>query len=170
MREVDIWMKWHVWRRVLLRSLTVGLAVGYFLGLIRILPGESGIGGVMSSFYSSLVIGIVIGLILSITVEQIRRGKGLLDVMLVASLFLYLGFIKTLGWSVIPWVALTLALFAGLIIWFLGIRVGEVGIVLLLHGMGYMSGLYLFLHLRDYLKGWDSTVANLGMLVRWIVL
>ena len=120
--------------------------------------------------YSSLAIGILIGLILAITVEQIRRGEGILDRMFVASLFLYLGFLKTLGWSVISWVALALTLFMGMIIWFLGIRIGRVNRVLLLHGMGYMSGIYLFLHLRDYLKGWDQTLASLGMLIRWMVL
>jgi hypothetical protein len=70
------------------------------------------------------------------------------------SCLFYLGFLKVLGWDLIPW----LLILVGLIL--MGALLHrKKGLVVrpslfLFHWMGTMSGLYMAFHMRDFLKGW----------------
>ena len=158
------------WRRFLLRIFALGLALGYFLGIFQISGEEKDIREKMDLFYYSLPIGVLVSLGIGFIVERFFGGKETMDRWVVATLFLYLGFLKVFGGGVIfPLIFLFLSLLVGVffVVFRLRIRGGE--FVLLLHGMGYMSGIYLFLHLRGYLKSFNVTLENFGLIFRWIL-
>jgi len=156
------------WKKGIPRSLSLGLAFGFFLGVLQADPFEENLSAVMHFFYLSLPIGVLVGLVLGGALEKMGGETHPLDALLLASYFLYLGFLKTLGWGFIPWVAVGFALVAGILSWFLGIRAWKGKIILLFHVMGYMSALYLFLHLKRYFEGWDITLANIRLFFQWI--
>jgi len=161
-------VNWINWKKILWRGLSIGLALAYFIGLILVKDPAGGLIQVMNAFYFAFPFGIFLGLGVASLMHWLGKGKTPLDGILLGSFFIYLGFLKTLGWFFIPWFALFLASVAGGLAWFLRIRVWKGGTGLLFHGMGYMSGLYLFLHLKEYLKGWDITLSNLSLIFQWI--
>ena len=73
----------------------------------------------------------------------------------ISSLF-YIGFLKVIGWNMTPWVLLFLGIILMLFfIW----KKSDFEIrpsLLLFHGMGTISGLYLSFHLNEFLMGWPG--------------
>ena len=73
----------------------------------------------------------------------------------ISALF-YLGFLKVIGWNITPLVLL----FSGIILMLFFIwKKSDFEIrpsLLLFHGMGTISGLYMSFHLKDFLKGWSG--------------
>jgi hypothetical protein len=141
--------------RVLVLWFGLGASTGFLLWTLRsdsqeIQRLETGL-----AFYgSSLLIGLLVGgisLLLFRWVGAEWESIGLVGYL--SSLF-YLGFLKVLGWSFIPWL-LIVAVFILLRVFLHRKKDLAVGPSLVLfHVMGTVSGLYMAFHLRDFLKGW----------------
>ncbi len=103
---------------------------------------------------SSLLIGLLVGGILLVLLRLVRvEWESIGMVSYISSLF-YLGFLKVLGWRLIPW----LLIVAMLIMVRISLPRRKVLAVypslVLFHAMGTVSGLYMAFHLWDFLKGW----------------
>jgi len=156
------------WKKIFPRVISLGLPIGFFLGVLQANTAETSVAHLMRNFYFSFPLGLFIGAMLWVVIQWVRKGQSLLDAVLLGSSFIYLGFMKTLGWEWIPWVFFALCLVAVFLGWYLGVRPWRSETVLLFHVMGYGSSLYLFLHLKKYLSGWDTTFETVGLLFQWV--
>lgn len=98
--------------------------------------------------------GLVAGGIACLLLRLLSGSWGSAKSLGYVSCLVYFGCLKTLGWVIVPWV--TILLVAAL---FTLPAVRKIDVpgrsVLLLHGMGTMSGLYMSVHLKEYLGGWE---------------
>ena len=163
-------MDFRSWRTFLLRVFALGLGFGFLFGVFQISGEEKNIKEKMDVFYFSLPIGVLVSLGFGFIVERFFGGKKTMDRWVIATLFLYLGFLKIFGGGLIfPMISLFLSILVGVffVVFHFRIRTGKFS--LLLHGMGYMSGIYLFLHLEEYLKSFNVMLENFGLIFRWIL-
>ncbi len=150
--------------------LSLGFALGFFLGVVQAGSGDAEILETIVFFYRSFPIALAIGLVMVVVFNYFQGGEKWLNLFVMSSFLLYFGFLKTVGWNVIPWIALSFMLGSVLFLAFRKVQVENGEVIFLLHGMGYLSSLYLFLHLNSYLKGWDATIKNLGLMIKWMIL
>jgi len=157
--------------RILYQALTAWLPTTFSMGFILWVIGSDAAIIQQSRpdllrYLIFLAAGLVAGGIACLLLRLLSGSWGSVKSFSYVSCLAYFGCLKTLGWDFVPWVIILIivVLFA-----IPGIRKIDVPArsVLLLHGMGTMSGLYMSVHLQEFLTGWvpfKDVIAGLWLL------
>lgn len=157
------------WWGLLISWLGLGAATAFFLWVITSSPAEMRQLDAGLSRYGFFVL---LGMAMSGMAAVIMRLNGVqheLTVVSHASCVVYFSFLKVLGWNFIPWLLVTLTIPLFLYLRKSASKAGSSA--LLLQSMGTLSGLYMSLHLHDFISGWvpfQEVVAGMWLLITGI--
>lgn len=113
----------------------------------------------------SLMAGLIVSgiLVLLIRPTSAKHQTALLGY---AACLGYFGFLKVLGWSLLPWLLMIAIIPAYVYLHRSRVTVGSS--VLILHVMGTMTGLYMAFHLQEFLAAWEpfkDVVASMWLMI-----
>jgi hypothetical protein len=158
--------KSRAWWGLFISWLSLGAAMGFFLWTINSSPVQmQKLEAMLSAYGVFLGSGMVISGIV-VFVMRLNGMQSQLTAVACASCIVYLGFLKALGWNLVPWILVTLT-----IPLFFNFRKSEIksgSSMILLQSVGTLCGLYMSLHLRDFLAGWgpfQEVVAGMWLLL-----
>ncbi len=154
------------WAGFFVYWLALSGATGFFLWLVNGSPAElREIQAGLARYAFFLLPGAAIAGTVTLTMRALGARR-LLAILCYSSCMVYFGFLKVLGWNLMPWVMVALIAPA-----FVRLRKTEASAgstLLLLQCMGTMAGLYMSFHLQDFLGAWEpfkEVVAGLWLMI-----
>lgn len=141
------------WGIYLISWVGLAAAAGFWLWLFNSAPSDvSNIEYQLSRYPVFLLLGAAVSGIAALTARVLQKDREF-ALLSYTSCIVYFGFLKVIGWSLIPWITIALVLPAFMYLRRSNARIGAT--LLLLQCMGTVAGLYMSFHLQDFLGAWE---------------